>query len=298
MLLISMLRSLNIETDPVLVSTRSNGVPIVSGAFVFNYIIAAVKINNKYYYLDAANTKSNFDYLPESLLNWNSRLIRSDGTSEIVNLTNPAISNVITMVNASIDEDFYMEGAVREKRTGYHAIRLKRTLKNLAENKKEDLISFDYLDMEISDTKLKNNEKNNSYVIDYNFEIENAVDEIDGKLYFSPLLFLAIQENPFTKEERNYAIDFGFPKKYDYLVNIKFPEGYTITHLPKQMNLLFPDDLGSYSYLINSNGNSLQVKAKLKINTSMMSKDRYSNIKEFYKIRMDKENEKVILEKK
>lgn len=298
MLLISMLRSLNIDAHPILVSTRSNGIPIIAGPYVFDYIIAGVKVNNKFYYLDAANTKSTFDYLPESLLNWNSRLIKEDGSSYVVNLTNPAVSNDMTMVNATIDEDFYINGSAREKRTGYHAIRLKSKLNNLGENQKEDIISFDYMDMEVSGIKLKHDDMKNNYVIDYNFDIENAVDEIDGKLYLSPLLFLSIQENPFTKEEREYPIDFGFPKKYEYLVNIKLPEGYTITHIPKTISIQLPDDLGSYVYLIKSNGNSLQVQAKLKINTSMMSKDRYLHLKEFYMVRMEKENEKIILEKK
>jgi len=43
--------------------------------------------------------------------------------------------------------------------------------------------------------------------------MDGAIDEIDGKLYFSPLLFLTLEENPFQKETRKYAIDFGYPFK-------------------------------------------------------------------------------------
>jgi hypothetical protein len=41
------------------------------------------------------------------------------------------------------------------------------------------------------------------------FSRDNQVDIIGDKMYISPLLFLAVGENPFKQEERLYPIDYG-----------------------------------------------------------------------------------------
>jgi hypothetical protein len=41
------------------------------------------------------------------------------------------------------------------------------------------------------------------------FSRDNQVDIIGDKMYISPLLFLAVGENPFKQEERLYPSDYG-----------------------------------------------------------------------------------------
>jgi len=147
-------------------------------------------------------------------------------------------------------------------------------------------------------TEVTTNDENMGYTdISFEFELDNAIDEIDDKLYFSPLLFFTLDENPFQKEERTYSIDFGYPFKDQTMLTIKIPENYKIESLPEPARISLPDGAGSFTYRITGVGPNIQVSTSFQINTPVLAYDKYQSIKEFFKIRMDKENEKVILSK-
>src|SRR5690606_35610161 len=55
MILTSMLNNAGIEANPVLVSTKSNGIPLFPTINGFNYLITAVSYNNKIILLDASD---------------------------------------------------------------------------------------------------------------------------------------------------------------------------------------------------------------------------------------------------
>ena len=81
-----MLRYAGLTANPVLVSTRSNGIAIFPNRTAFNYVIAAVETPNGNILLDASDKFSTPNVLPFRALNWYGRLIRKDGTSEEVDL--------------------------------------------------------------------------------------------------------------------------------------------------------------------------------------------------------------------
>src|ERR1700744_568709 len=86
--LIAALRSAGMQTDPVLLSTRNNGVvdhvyPTIEN---FNYVIAKVDIDDKEYFLDATDPLLSFGLLPLRCLNGQGRIISSTGLSSWVNL--------------------------------------------------------------------------------------------------------------------------------------------------------------------------------------------------------------------
>ena len=55
---------------------------------------------------------------------------------------------------------------------------------------------------------------------------------------------------------------------------------------------------GSYFFNVASRGSSIADIMKFDIKTAIFSQDEYFELKEFYKMRMEKENEKVILKLK
>ncbi len=58
------------------------------------------------------------------------------------------------------------------------------------------------VDIEISNYEVKNNDDLNKPILQsYEYKYDNAIEQIGGKLYFSPLLFLANEENPFKSHK-------------------------------------------------------------------------------------------------
>ena len=58
LMLISMLRYAGLDANPILISTRSNGIALYPSRSAFNYVIAGIEVENQIILLDATNKYS------------------------------------------------------------------------------------------------------------------------------------------------------------------------------------------------------------------------------------------------
>src|SRR5690606_28046643 len=131
----------------------------------------------------------------------------------------------------------------------------------------------------------------------YEYTLNHAMEDIGGKLYFTPLMFLATQENPFKENERSYPIDYVYPIADKYMVNIMLPEGYEVETLPESTKFEFNGTMASFSYIGKQNGNMLQFIISFDINNTIVLPNDYDQFKKFYQLLIEKQNEKVVLKK-
>ena len=75
LMLTAMLRYAGFEANPVLVSTRSNGISLFPSKSAYNSVIAGIELNNQVVLLDATNKFASPDILPIRDLNWFGRII-------------------------------------------------------------------------------------------------------------------------------------------------------------------------------------------------------------------------------
>ncbi len=297
LMLTSMLRHAGINANPVLISTKNHGVPLLPTRTGFNYVVCLIEGANNVF-LDATEKFCSPNILPSRALNWQGRVIRKDGSSNWVNLIPNNSSKEVTSLNVKINDDFSVNGKVRSQFTNYQAMRYRKRFNNIS---KEDHIKFlekDKGEIEISNLDIKNsNNLSSPIVASYEYELFDAVEEIGGKLYFSPLLFLANEENPFKQETRDYPIDFQYPIADKYMINIMIPEGYEVESLPKNEAFAFNDAAGKYTYLINQNGKFLQLSINFDLNFAFVIPSDYTYFRNFYKLLTEKQVEKVVLKK-
>ncbi len=295
-LFISMLDKLNIEVNPVLVSTKLNGIPLTASLGAFNTIIAGVVIDGKIRLFDIASEQSNFELLDPLLLNWRGIYINMDEkTFNWVNLTDTDTSVLNVIASMAIDGDLKVSGEVVERNGGYFDINRRNAIKDLPQDEFVNILAYDNPGLELFDVQAAIKDKGTD--LEYSFEMENAIDKISDKVYFSPLFFLALRENPFQKEKRNYPIDFRFKFKQQQMIQITLPEGYKVESLPEPTKIVLPDDLGSFVYLISEANGAVRITTTLEIKEPVFSYDKYDIIKEFFKVRMAKEQEQVVLMK-
>ena len=296
LMLVAMLRYANLEANPVLVSTKSHGIPLFPTLNGFNYVIAAVEFPQGTVLLDATNKNAEIGVLSPEVINGNGRLIAKDGSSRWMSLRSlvPAVKN--SMVSLEINPDLTLKGKARNRFTGNYALQYRSNFKNLSNDAQRKVLEESTKHTELSDLQFDNLSTIGAPVdLQYNFESFDYIEEVAGKLYFSPLLFLATQENPFKPETREYPIDFGFPMKDRYIVNITLPEGFEVESMPEDVIYNLGDDMGSYRYLISQNGNILQLSVELSMNKSFIAAKDYGNLKKFFELCIEKENEKVVL---
>ncbi len=298
LMLIAMLRYANLHANPVLVSTTSHGIPLFPTRNGFNYVIAAVDLPQGTLLLDATSKDAEIGVLKSSIMNWQGRIIMKDGSSDWVSLTpqTPAVKSA--MVNAEIKSDMTVSGKAQNRYTGNYAFYYRTEFKSLNEDAQRKAIEKNSNQVELTALHFENLETVGKPVsLEYDFESLDAVEDVAGKLYFSPMVFLATKESPFKPETRQYPIDFGFPMKDRYIINIALPEGYKVESMPENAVFSLGENTGSYRYLISQIGNKLQLSVEFSINKSFIGAEEYGNLKKFFELLIAKENEKVVLSK-
>lgn len=298
LMLVAMLRHANLDANPVLVSTKAHGIPLFPTRNGFNYVIAAVDLPQGTLLLDATNKDAEIGVLKSNILNWQGRVIKNDGTSGWVSLSSlvPAVKSA--MVNVEISSEMSVTGKAKNRFTGNYAFQYRTEYKSLNEDAQRKKIEKSSRQTEISNLQFENlNNPGEPVSLDYDFESLDVVEDVAGKLYFSPMVYLGTKETPFKTETRQYPIDFGFPMKSRYIINIDLPEGYKVETLPENAVYNLGESTGSYRYLISQMGNKLQLSVEFAINQSLIGANEYTNLKKFYELLIAKEKEKVVLSK-
>lgn len=298
LMLISMLRQAGLAANPILISTKNNGIPLLPTRTGFNYVIAGVVANNTAILLDATQKYSTPNVLPIISINWLGRVIRNDESSDWVELTPTVPSKEVISLNIKLNPDLSASGKVRNQFTDYQAFRLRDRYQNYSNEQIVETLEKDKGELEISNLEIENmTDVSRPMLQSYEYSLENAMEEIGGKLYFSPLLFLAPKVNPFKEDKRNYPIDFVYPIADKYMISIMLPEGYTVETLPESAKFEYNGTEGGFTYMSQQNGSMLQISITFDLKKTMIFASEYEHFKRFYQFMIEKQTEKVVLKK-
>ncbi|WP_224488882.1 DUF3857 domain-containing protein [Robertkochia flava] len=297
-MLTGMLRYAGLKANPVLVSTKSHGIPIFPTSDGFNYVVVAVEMENKVVLLDATSKLSVPNILPYRVLNWNGRLIREDGSSVSIDLSPSQKAQSVVSLSVELHEDGSADGKIRRHYTNHRAYGFRNEYVNVAEEEYLEDLENELSGIEIGNYAVENLKNPYKPVVEnYDFHKDVAVEQISGKIFLSPMMFFSTSENPFTSETRTYPIDFVFPKSFTYNISYIIPEGYQVESLPESAKFVLPDNLGSFMYHIVNQGNMLQLRVISEINMDLVPSEYYDYIRGFYGEVIKKESEKVVLSK-
>ena len=298
LMLISMLRYAGFDANPILISTKSNGVPLLPTRSGFNYVICGLLVGDSSILLDATLKNTTANILPIKSLNWLGRLIRKDGSSDWIDMIPKMQSKEIVALNVKLSSDLSATGKVRSQFTDYQAFRVRDKYDNFSDAQIIESLEKNKGGIVISNLENENmKDVSNPILQSYEYTYSNAMEEIGGKLYFSPMLFLTPKENPFKLDHRNYPIDYVYPIADKYMVNIMIPEGYIVETLPESVKSQFNGTDGEFTYLSKVNGSYIQFTISLDLNKTIILPTEYEQFKEFYQQMIEKETEKVVLTK-
>jgi hypothetical protein len=298
LMLTAMLRNAGLKANPVLVSTRTNGIAIFPNRGAFNYVIAAVETPEGLILLDGTSKFSTPNVLPFRDLNWLGRLIRRDGTSDEVDLMPKKASNDFVTMNYAIDASGKITGKFRRQRSDHNAMKFRSEVENVKEEDYLEKLENENEKIEIADYSRANEKDVQLPVTETcSFSGANLCEVIGEKMYINLMLFFTQEHNPFKQETREYPVDFGFPFLDKYTINIDIPEGYVVESMPKSSQINMEDDLGSFKFMSNAAGNKIQLSVSHQINSPIVSSEYYSMLKDYYQAMIAKETEKIVLKK-
>lgn len=299
LMLTSMLRAAGLSANPVLVSTRANGVPMYPTIQGFNYVVSSVSFSdNSFALFDATAPYSLPNLMPLRTINWNGRLVKKDGTSIAINLVPSKHSVHDVNLNVKLSSDGMVNGLMRSKLSNYNAYNYRVRNNHIKESeirtRIEDENNIEIENFRISN-KLKIAKPINQLV---KFSSEDLVEEIGDKLFIAPLLFRANNANPFKLNDRKFPVDFNAPWMDKNTVSIQIPEGYKVASIPETTAISMSDNLAVFKFQVTQVGSKIKTMSVVQFNKAIISPEYYQELKEFYNQMVKKQTEKITLIKK
>lgn len=298
LLLTAMYRNLGLKANPVLLSTRSNGVKPVWQRNFYNHVITAVEVNNQIYLMDATNPHTSFNMLTLEDLNGEGSIISDNGTVMKVNLM-PNYASVLTKkYQINLTPNGTISGQIIENYNNYEALNF-RSMYDGSEWRLGKWYESQNFGITVTNTRVYDSgDKAKDVRVAFTFKKDNGAMTFNNKYFINPFQFYPLVENPFKADIRKNPIYFGYPQLDNYQVAITIPEGYQVDELPK-----------AFTTKDITTGLEVQTKFEVKENqvlcTLVVAKGKgiipakdYASVKATYQQLVEQLKAQVILEKK
>lgn len=300
--LVSLLKAANLNANPLMVSTRENGMhpgyPIMTK---FNNVIASVFVGNKDILLDATNKDLMIGMVSYQNLNHQALLIDLKNSISRWVMTEPTFADErIFVYSLTLDKEDKLKGSLNRYAKGYAALQLRGRYRN-ASNETEFLKDFkkDKTGLGLTGYQILNLDNLDEALTEtMEVTIEDNVEEAGNLVYFTPLLFERTKENLFKHDTREFPVDFAFPIKESYRITVNFPEEYDVEKLPASASYKIPGEKGSFTITFMAQGKTLLVKSVIDITKSYYTPQEYFDLKELFKAIVQKQAEQIVFKKK
>lgn len=282
--LIAALKYAGIPVEPVILSTRENGLatevyPVLSD---FNYVIAKATIGDKAYFLDATDDFYPFGLLPERCLNGKGRVIGSDQSywEELKPIERQRMTSI---VNLALSNEG-MAGTVQTTYSGYAAVNERKKIKKF--NSEQEYIKS--ITNRLHDITIKKFELENLDNLDkplvISLEVHWDVGDLsqNGTLLFNPFVVDQWKRNPFKSSERLFPVDFGAALEEILILNLTYPPDFVLDEIPEKIALKLPANGGHFIFEVNDAANKVSMANTLVIAKPIFTSQEYHYLKELF----------------
>lgn len=299
LLLIAMLRHENINAEPILLSTRSNGYtheiyPLIDR---FNYVIAGLNIDNNEYYLDATERKIGFTHLPIRCYNGHARFINAESPDPVFFVADSLKESTVTSVIVANGDKGKPISTYRSTLGYYESVDIRE---KVTEKGKDELlkdIKSGY-SSEISISDLQVDSLSNLEVpvqLSYDLDLGSFNEDI---VYFNPMLAEAIKDNYFKSAERYYPVEMPYSIDRVYILSMEIPAGYVVDEMPKSSRVNLNDSDGMFEYLISQSNGRIMLRSRIKLNRAYFLPADYESLRGFFDHVVKKHAEMIVFKKK
>lgn len=299
LILISLLKAIGLEANPVILSTRGNGKinELYPSLEQFNYTIACVSLKGNDILMDASDPFTKPGMLPEHCLSGTGRLIKEEG-SRFVSLIPTEKNMRFEMLTASLNTSSgEITGSTVISKGGYEAHEMREAIKEQGESNLLKDFKKANAEWKIENFKLENKD-NISESIKLSFDFHFPENVSSGTIYLNPMLSGRVESNPFTEQMRIYPVDLTAASDNAYMATIKIPEGYVVDEIPKPATIALPDNLGKFTYIINTSADAIKISSRITLNESYFAAEEYELLRNFYDLIVQKHTEQLVLKKK
>lgn len=299
LLLTAMLNYVDIDADPVILSTRSNGVtysvyPLLSQ---YNYVVSRASIDDKFVFLDASEPNIGFGRLPLRCYNGHARVVNKEALALDL-LTDDVLEAKTTTIFIINDEKGNLTGSVQQTPGYYESLRLRDRIKEKGkEDLQKDIKKSFGAEVVVSNLMIDSLNKNDYELgVHYDFDVKDEKEEI---VYLNPMFGEGYKENPFKSAERHYPVEMPFALDETLNLQLEVPQGYVVDELPKSLIVkLNEQDDGIFEYRISQSGVNISLRSRVRFKRAYFLPEEYETLREFFNLIVMKQAEQIVFKKK
>lgn len=298
LMMLAILKELEIESYPLLVSTRSNGKLITTYPLIdqFSYALIFAKIDGEEILLDISDRYRMPGDIKYSGLNLEGLI--ANEKQPIWYSIKPHMGKDIFMGNFEI-KDGGLHGVLKGKYDSYNAIPERWHYNDDKSGKHwEDRLRKKFSETEVisADFEALDN-LYESFKDEVNISIPGACVDAGDLMYIDPFIYSNYDENIFKQEDRQFPVDFGFPQSEQFIFMLKIPEGYDIDEIPESVSMSTEDHSANFIFKASKNGNVIQIIRKMEIKKAVFMPSEYLALKRLFDLMLEKNGEQLVLKK-
>lgn len=299
LLLIALLRRKRLQADPVLLSTREYGFNLVSYPLLdkLNYVIVRLNLSGTIYYLDAAHPQLGFGQLAGNCYNGHARVISKRDSASVFFWADSLKESKITMVLLE-STDKGLQGTLQSTLGPQESYELRQEIAAHGEKQYfKDIQTLYGGDADINNGGIDSLERLEDPVsVHYDLILKQQPDA--SVIYLNPVMAGGWRENPFKAADRKYPVEMPYVMDQTYVFSMDIPSGYVVDEIPKSAKVAFNGDQGYFEYLLQQQGDKIQMRCRVRLSKAQFPPEDYSNLRDFFAFIVKKENEQIVLKKK
>lgn len=304
LLLISLLRQVGLPANPVIISTRGNGVVWLDFPLVtrFNYTLGVITIKGKNVFFDATKKSLKWGMLPAYCMSGQGRVLLPKKASKWIPITTPEKSITLTNIECSLGkEEGNLQVNAQLSGNGYRAINMIDKMQELGKEKytkeiKSKLKKALNPTIQFEGFVPDSSEAVPSIAISMTFT--EAYNQMQDRIYLPALLMEGVSQTPFPNPARTLPVDFTYPKDEIVTMHYNIPENYTVEEIPKNIRVALPNDGGRFLFSANIGEGFVSVTSQIQFKKSFYAVEEYEALRKFYDQIIAKHAEQIILKKK
>lgn len=299
LLLVSLLRDAGLAAYPLLVSTRSNGKTNATYPFLyqFNDVYVYTEINQTPFIIDATN-KSNPPFLVPWDVQFTEGFLVDKELGQFVQLGDIKHRyRLVASILGEITADGKISGSANVVAYEYAKNERLSTLRKGEKNYLEEYFTKPHPEFKFDSLTYKN-EKNDSLPLENLVQFQGTLSGSGEYLFYSPNFLMELEKNEFISDKRFTDIEFGYMQYYNMFTTLRFPQGFELEELPKNIRMILPDTSISLQRFVTKNENSISMRYTLEIKRPTYYADEYLDFKAFYAKLFEMLNEQIVFKKK
>ncbi len=265
-------------------STRSNGriaktQPLLAQ---FNYVLASVRIGNRYYVLDTSDKNCPYNMLPsEDLVE--EGLIIDSRNGKFIRIPHPSSLNfAYCQTESKLDSAGNLTATSKLRYDGYRAFSVRKAIRESGEEDfVKDFVKENFEQARIDTFNVEGlDDVEHSLRIWIRYSVPKFAQVAGNMIYLSVPELDGLSSNPFQREKRFFPVEFPYKITSTDEVKVQLPPGYHVLEVPKPVSARFQ----KATFTAHWYGNDDKIIATRKFirNQLIFSSLAYKSLRKFY----------------